>query len=94
MSVLSRFCLSSTVCIREYSVPSASHLRPIFVPEHLRASRIGWYNTMLGLAGLVASIVAGLLWDHIGHSAVFLYGAAFAAAGCIALSVFIPAKQG
>src|SRR6266571_5736274 len=61
-----------------------------FVPEHLRASGIGWYNTAVGLAGLVASIVAGLLWDHIGHSAVFLYGAAFAAVGCIALPVFIP----
>ncbi len=63
-----------------------------FVPEHLRASGIGWYNTAVGLAGLVASIVAGLLWDHIGHSAVFLYGAAFAAVGCIALPVFIPAR--
>jgi len=63
-----------------------------FVPEHLRASGIGWYNTAVGLAGLVASIVAGLLWDHIGHSAVFLYGAAFAAVGCIALPVFVPAR--
>jgi len=63
-----------------------------FVPEHLQASGIGWYNTAVGLAGLVASIVAGLLWDHIGHSAVFLYGAAFAAVGCIALPVFVPAR--
>ena len=63
-----------------------------FVPEHLRASGIGWYNTAVGLAGLVASIVAGLLWDHIGHSAVFLYGAAFAAVGCTALPVFVPAR--
>jgi MFS family permease len=63
-----------------------------FVPDHLRASGVGWYNTAVGLTGLVASIVAGLLWDHVGHSAVFFYGAAFAAAGCIALSVFIPAR--
>jgi hypothetical protein len=40
-----------------------------FVPEHLRASGVGWYNTTVG-GGLVASIVAGLLWDHIGHGAV------------------------
>ena len=59
-----------------------------FVPGHLRASGVGWYNTAVGVAGLVASIVAGLLWDHIGHSAVFLYGAAFAGVGCIALAVF------
>jgi MFS family permease len=65
-----------------------------FVPEHLRASGVGWYNTTVGVAGLVASIVAGLLWDHINHSAVFLYGAAFAAAGCIALLTLFPTKRG
>ena len=64
-----------------------------FVPEHLRASGVGWYNTTVGLTGLVASIVAGLLWDHVGHSAVFLYGAAFAAAGCIALPLLLPARR-
>jgi MFS family permease len=64
-----------------------------FVPEQVRASGVGWHNTTVGLAGLVASIVAGLLWDQIGHSAVFLYGATFAAAGCIALLILIPAKQ-
>jgi MFS family permease len=60
-----------------------------FVPER----GVGWYNTTVGLAGLVASIVAGLLWDDIGHWAVFLYGAAFAGAGCIALAVFIPPRR-
>ena len=66
---------------------------PDFVPEHLRASGVGWYNTTVGLAGLIASIVAGLLWDDIGHWAVFLYGAAFAGAGCIALAVLIASRR-
>jgi MFS family permease len=60
-----------------------------FVPEHLRASGIGWYSAALGLLQLVASIVAGALWDRIGHSAVFLYGAAFAAVGCVGLLVLV-----
>jgi MFS family permease len=64
-----------------------------FVPEHLRASGVGWNNTTIGLLGLVASIVAGLLWDRVGHGAVFIYGAVFAAAGSIALLAFIPAKR-
>lgn len=64
-----------------------------FVPEQLRASGVGWYNTTIGLLGLVASIVAGLLWDHVGHSAVFVYGAVFAMVGSIALLAFIPAKR-
>ncbi len=62
------------------------------VPEHLRASGVGWYNATVGVLGLVASIAAGLLWDHVGHGAVFLYGAAFAVVGGVALLVMLPAK--
>ena len=64
----------------------ASHL----VPDRLRASGIGWYNTTVGLLQLIASIVAGLLWDRVGHTAVFYYGAIFAIVGMIALQVLIP----
>jgi MFS family permease len=64
-----------------------------FVPEQLRASGVGWYNTTIGLLGLVASIVAGLLWDRVGHGAVFVNGAVFAVVGSIALLALIPAKQ-
>ena len=55
------------------------------VPHRQRASGIGWYSTTVGLSGLVASIVAGLLWDHIGHAAVFIYAASFALVGGVAL---------
>ena len=61
-----------------------------FVPDHVRASGIGWYSTTVGLLQLVASVVAGLLWDRVGHAAVFYYGAAFAVAGSLALLLFIP----
>jgi MFS family permease len=64
----------------------ASHL----VPEGLRASGIGWYNATVGLLQLVASVVAGLLWDRVGHAAVFYYGAVFAIVGIIALLLLIP----
>src|ERR1039458_6330164 len=63
------------------------------VPEHLRASGIGWYSTTVGLLQLVASVVAGLLWDRIGHAAVFYYGATFAVVGSIGLLLLIPAKH-
>jgi MFS family permease len=63
-----------------------------FVPEQLRASGVGWFSTTVGLCGLAASIVAGVLWDHTGHSAVFLYGAAFAVAGGVALVLLVPAN--
>jgi MFS family permease len=65
-----------------------------FVPDRLRASGIGWYNTTVGLLQLVASVVAGLLWDRVGHAAVFYYGALFAAVGIVALVALIPAGHG
>jgi MFS family permease len=65
-----------------------------FVPEHLRASGLGCYNATVGLLGLVASIVAGLLWDHVSHAAVFVFGAAFAVAGSLALPLLLPSEAG
>ena len=45
---------------------------------------------VLGLSTLTASVVAGQLWDHVSHDAVFIYGAAFAMAGIILLMVLVP----
>ena len=64
-----------------------------FVPERLRASGVGWYNTTVGLLGLVANIVAGLLWDRIDHAAVFYYGATFAIMGSMGLLVLVPGDR-
>jgi MFS family permease len=56
-----------------------------FVPAPLRASGIGWYSTTVGIFQLVASVIAGILWDRVSHTAVFYYGAGCAAAGSLAL---------
>lgn len=63
-----------------------------FVPQQLRASGIGWYSSTVGLLQLVASIIAGLLWDKVSHQAVFLFGAAFAVIGSIALLALLPSR--
>ncbi len=63
-----------------------------YVSESLRASAIGWYNTTIGVSGLAASLIGGWLWDHVGHAAVFLFGAVFAVVGGIALVAVIPAR--
>jgi MFS family permease len=60
-----------------------------FVPAHLRASGVGWYSTTVGLLQLAASLVAGVLWDRVGHTSVFYYGAAFAVVGSIGLLVLV-----
>ena len=56
-----------------------------FLPEELHASGIGWYTTVVGLSGLVASVVGGELWTRIGPQATFYYGAVFALLGSLAL---------
>ncbi len=64
-----------------------------FVPGQLRASGVGWYSTTVGLLQLVASLIAGVLWDHVGHAAVFYWGAFFAFAGWVALALLIPPRS-
>jgi MFS family permease len=64
-----------------------------FVPQSLRASSIGWYSTIVGITGLIASIIAGKIWDNLGHQAVFIYGTVFAILGTIGLVIFIPNKR-
>jgi MFS family permease len=61
-----------------------------YVSGELRASAIGWYNTTIGVSGLAASLIAGRLWDTVGHTAVFFFGAAFAALGALASVALIP----
>lgn len=46
-------------------------------PE-LRGTAFGFFNLVSGVAMLVASVVAGLLWDRLGASYTFHAGAAFA----------------
>lgn len=47
-------------------------------PAGKRGTAIGVLSMSVGLAMLVASVVAGLLWDHVSHAAPFWFGAAMA----------------
>lgn len=46
-------------------------------PSDLRGTAYGFFNLISGLALLVASILAGLLWDRFGAAFTFYTGAAF-----------------
>lgn len=59
-----------------------------FASKELRASAVGWYNTVVGLSGLVASILAGQIYDRIGHATVFATASIFVFAGSMALLLF------
>lgn len=54
-------------------------------PADLRGTAYGFFNLVGGMALLVASLVAGVLWDALGASATFLTGALFSAVAFLML---------
>lgn len=56
-------------------------------PQELRGTAFGLFNLVSGLALLLASVVAGVLWSRYGPAATFLAGAMFAALGASGLII-------
>jgi len=54
-------------------------------PANLRATAFGVFNFASGVALLLASLIAGFLWEVIGPSATFIAGAGFTALGLAVL---------
>ncbi|MGV3741699.1 MAG: MFS transporter [Burkholderiaceae bacterium] len=46
-------------------------------PAHLRGTAFGFFNLVSGIAMLIASLVAGILWDQLGAAFTFYAGAGF-----------------
>jgi MFS family permease len=46
-------------------------------PAHLRGTAFGLFNLVSGVAMLIASVLAGLLWDELGAAVTFYAGAVF-----------------
>ena len=57
-------------------------------PEDLRGTAYGFFNLVSGIAMLIASALAGLLWDQLGASFTFVAGAAFSALALVLLLAF------
>ena len=55
------------------------------VPEDLRGTGFGIYNMLAGVALLVASFGAGLIWDMAGSAAMFAVGAGIAGIALLGL---------
>lgn len=54
-------------------------------PAELRGTAFGMFNLITGIALLVASVLAGFLWDQFGPEATFLAGAVFAVVTLVGL---------
>ena len=56
-------------------------------PEHLRATSFGAFHFVTGIATLLSSLGAGLLWDRDGSHAAFFAGAAISAVAAAMLTL-------
>jgi MFS family permease len=56
-------------------------------PPDLRGTAYGFFNLAAGLAMLIASVLAGVLWDRLGPSFTFYAGAAFCVITILGISI-------
>ena len=57
-------------------------------PPKLKGTLLGLQSTLVGIALLPASIIAGVLWNSIGSYAPFTLGAILAILAAVLLGVF------
>lgn len=62
-------------------------------PPDLKGTMLGLHSTLVGVALLPASVIAGLLWDHVASFAPFVFGAALAFAAAMILAFGLHAKK-
>jgi MFS family permease len=55
-------------------------------PPELRGTAYGMFNLLSGLALLVASVLAGALWESVGPRSTFFAGALFTAIALVGLA--------
>jgi MFS family permease len=56
-------------------------------PTDMRGTAFGFFNLLSGAAMLIASVLAGLLWDHLGASYTFIAGSVFCALGLVGIAL-------
>lgn len=61
-------------------------------PKELKGTMLGLHSTLAGIALLPASLIAGLLWEHIGAYAPFVYGGVMALLSAVILRFGIQNK--
>ena len=56
--------------------------------DHLKATALGTYHMVTGLAALPASFAAGVLWEHVSPVATFVFGGATALVAVVVFVIF------
>jgi len=55
-----------------------------------RGSAFGWYNLAIGLGALPASLIFGAIWDRLGASSAFAFGATLALIAALLMAFVAP----
>ena len=58
-------------------------------PPHLKATAFGTYYFVVGVVAFPASLIAGALWQTVGPTFAFLYGAFMAVAALLVIGFFV-----
>ncbi len=59
------------------------------VPSNIRATAYGIYNTSIGISVFFASVIMGLLWQFLGTSIAFSFGAVLSLVSAVLLMLFL-----
>jgi MFS family permease len=62
-------------------------------PGQLRGTGLGFYASTVGLTSLIASVAGGQLWDRLGPSATFWYGAVLGMVGIAAVVILVAGSK-
>ncbi|MBL8142105.1 MAG: MFS transporter [Acidobacteria bacterium] len=63
-------------------------------PAHARGTAFGVFNLVNGMAMLLASVIAGLMWSAAGPGATFAVGGGFALVAIVGLLAATPSRRG
>lgn len=58
------------------------------IDQKKRGTGLGLYNCLVGITLLPASVIAGLLYDHVNNSAPFYYGSIMALVAAVLMLIF------
>ena len=61
--------------------------------RELRGTAFGTFNLVTGAVLLIASVLAGWLWDAFGPTATFLAGAVFSAFAVLIMAICVKARK-
>ncbi|MBI5740979.1 MAG: MFS transporter [Nitrospirae bacterium] len=62
--------------------------------EEMRGTALGTFHTVTGLVSLPASLIAGLLWQHVSPASAFVYGSAVSLVSVVLLIALKTGKLG